>query len=139
MIWYLTLKFRQILILFFRGSLAIPSKHWEFVCHILRWKPTKILSLYYVWQCWVLVQIISEKVTAMKLAACPNWARIIFDATTCRQVPFSAVVISLVGDGPKTIDPVIISSCVDLEDKTSEMQMDGIVTKVRVASSQSKD
>ena len=35
------------------------------------------------------------------------------------------------GDGPDTIDPVIISSCVILEDETSETQVDGIVTKVR--------
>ena len=66
----------------------------------------------------------------MKLAACPNWAEIFFDATTRRQVPFSAVVISLMGDGPETIDPIIVSSCVILEDETSEMQVDGIVTKV---------
>jgi hypothetical protein len=26
----------------------------------------------------------------MKLAICPNWAEIFFDATTRRQVPFSA-------------------------------------------------
>ena len=78
----------------------------------------------------MLVQIISETITAMKLAACPNWAEIFFDATTRRQVPFLAVVISLMGDDPETIDPVIVLSCVILEDKTSETQVDGIVTKV---------
>ena len=67
---------------------------------------------------------------AMKLAACPNWAEIFFDATKCRQVPFLAVVISLIRDDPETIDPVIVLSCVILEDKTSETQVDGIVTKV---------
>jgi hypothetical protein len=72
---------------------------------------------------------------AMKLAVCPNWAEIFFDATTRRQVPFSAVVISLMGDGPKTIDPVIVLSCLILEDETLETQVDGIVTKVRAASS----
>ena len=78
----------------------------------------------------MLVQIISETITAMKLAACLHWAEIFFDATTRRQVPFSAVVISLMGDDPETIDPLIVSSCVILEDETSEMQVDGIVTKV---------
>jgi hypothetical protein len=38
---------------------------------------------------------------------------------------------SLMEDGPDRIDPVIVSSCVILEDKTSETQVDGIVTKVR--------
>ena len=94
-------------------------------------EPKKIPSLNFVQQCRVLVQIISETITAMKLAACPNWAEIFFDATTRCQVPFSAVVISLMGDGPETIDPIIVSSCVILEDETSEMQVDGIVTKVR--------
>ena len=79
----------------------------------------------------MLVQIISETITAMKLAACPNWVEIFIDATTCRQVPFSVVVISLMGDGLETIDPVIVSSCVILEDETSETQVDGIMTKVR--------
>ena len=77
----------------------------------------------------MLVQIISEMITAMKLAACPHWAEIFFDATTRRQVPFSAVVISLMGDDPETIDPLIVSSCVILEDETSETQVDGIVTR----------
>ena len=66
----------------------------------------------------------------MTLAACSNWAEIFFDATTHRQVPFSAVVTSLMGDDPETIDPLIVSSCVILEDETSETQVDGIVTKV---------
>ena len=59
---------------------------------------------------------------AMKLAVCLNWAEIFFDATTRRQVPFSAVVINLMGDEPDTIDPVIISFCVILEDEALETQ-----------------
>jgi hypothetical protein len=69
----------------------------------------------------------------MKLAVCPNWAEIFFDATTRRQVPFSAVIISLMRDGPESIYPIIVSSCVVLEDETSETQVDGIVTKVCVS------
>ncbi len=45
-------------------------------------------------------------------------------------MPFLVVIISLVGDGPKSIDPIIVSSCVVLEDKSSETLVDGIVTKV---------
>jgi hypothetical protein len=33
-------------------------------------------------------------------------------------------------DGPDSIDPIIVSSCVVLEDETSEKQVDGIVNKV---------
>jgi hypothetical protein len=77
------------------------------------------------------VQIVNETITAMKLAACPTWSVIFFDATMRRQVPFSAVVISLMGDGPETMDPVIVSSCIILEDEMSETQVDGIVSKVK--------
>ena len=66
----------------------------------------------------------------MKLAACPNWAQIFFDSTTRRQVPFVAVVISLMGDGPDSIDSIIVSLCIVLEDKTSEEQVNGIMNKV---------
>jgi hypothetical protein len=72
-------------------------------------EPKKIPSLNYVRQCRVLIQIIGETITAMKLAVCQNWAEIFFDATTCRQVPFLALVISLMGDGPESIDPIIVS------------------------------
>ncbi len=109
---------------------AIPSSILTLFAALYGKEPTQIPSLNYVRQCRVLVQIISETITAMKLAACPNWAQIFFDATTRRQVPFSAVVISLMGDDPETIDPVIVSSCVILEDETSETQVDGIVTRV---------
>jgi hypothetical protein len=67
-------------------------------------------------QCRVLIQIIGGTITAIKLASCPNWAEIFFDLTTHRQVPFSAVFISLMGNKPNTIDPIIISPCVILED-----------------------
>jgi hypothetical protein len=114
---------------------AIPSSIGTLSATLYGKEPKRIPSLNFVHQCRVLVQIVSETITAMKLAVCPNWAEIFFDATTRRQVPFSAVVISLMGDGPKTIDPVIVLSCVILEDKTLETQVDGIVTKVRAASS----
>jgi hypothetical protein len=110
---------------------SIPSSILTLFVALYGEEPDKIPSLNYVRQCRVLVQVICETITAMKLAACPNWAEIFFDATTRRQVPFSAVVISLTGDSPETIDPVIVSSCVVLEDETSETQVDGIVTKVR--------
>jgi hypothetical protein len=115
--------------------LAIPSSIMTLFAALYGEEPKKIPSLNYVRQCWVLVPIISETITAMKLAVCPNWAEIFFDATTRRQVPFSAVIISLMGDGPDTIDPIIVLSYVILEDKTLETQVDEIVAKVRAASS----
>ena len=66
----------------------------------------------------------------MKLAACPDWAQIFFDSTKRRQVPFTAVVVSLMGDGPDSLDSIIVSLCVVLEDKTLEEQVNGIVNKI---------
>jgi hypothetical protein len=109
---------------------AIPSSIGTLTATLYGDDPKKLPSLNYVRQCRVLVQIIGETITAMKLAACPNWAQIFFDSTTRRQIPFTAVVVSLMGDGPDSIDSIIVSSCVVLEDETSEKQVDGIVNKV---------
>jgi hypothetical protein len=109
---------------------AIPPSIGTLFATLYGKEPMKLPSLNYVCQCWVLIQIIGETITAMKLASCPNWAEIFFDSTTRRQEPFSAVIIRLMGDKPDTIDPIIFSSCVILEDETSEMQVDGIVDKV---------
>jgi hypothetical protein len=59
----------------------------------------------------------------MKLAACPDWAQIFFDLTTRRQVPFTAVVVSLMGDGPNSLDSIIVLLCFVLENETSEEQV----------------
>ena len=109
---------------------AIPSSIGTLFATLNDEEPKKLPSLNFVRQCRVLVQIIGETITAMKLAACPNWAEIFFDSTTRRQIPFTAVVVSLMGDGPDSMDSIIVSSCIVLEDETSEKQVDGIVNKV---------
>ena len=76
------------------------------------------------------MQIIEETITAMKLAASPNWAEIFFDSTTRQQVPFTADVISLMGDEHDSIEYIIVLLCIVLEDETLEKQVDGIVNKV---------
>jgi hypothetical protein len=110
---------------------AKPSSIGTLFATLYGQEPANIPSLNYVRQCRVLVQIVSKTITAMKLSACTNWAEIFFDATTHRQVPFSTVVISLMGDTPESINPIIVSSCVVLEDETLETQVDGIISKVR--------
>ncbi len=112
---------------------AIPSSIGTLFAMLYGKEPKKIPSLPYVCQCCVLIQIISETITAMKLDVCPTCAEIFFDATTQRQVPFLAFVISLMGDGPESINPIIVLSCIVLEDETSETHVDGIVSKVRAA------
>jgi hypothetical protein len=57
---------------------AIPSSIITLFAALYGEEPKRIPSVNYVRQCRVLVQIISETITAMKLAACPNWAEVLF-------------------------------------------------------------
>ena len=70
-----------------------------------------------------------ETITALKLARAPNWKQLWTDATTRRQIPFTALIIGLLGDDDK-IDPVVVSSCIFMENEKSETGAAGIVTKV---------
>ena len=60
---------------------AIPSSIGTLTATLYGDDPKKLPSLNYVRQCRVLVQVIGETITAMKLAACPDWAEIFFDST----------------------------------------------------------
>jgi flagellar biosynthesis GTPase FlhF len=91
--------------------------------------PSDVPSVNFVRQCRVVVEVIGETITALKLAAAENWDALWTDSTTRRQIPFAALVIGLLGDG-EAIDPVIVSSCIFMEDERSETQADGIVSKV---------
>ena len=46
------------------------------------------------------------------------------NATTRRQIPFTALIIGVLAESGD-IDPVVILSCIFMEDETSEMQVDG--------------
>jgi hypothetical protein len=76
----------------------------------------------------VLIQVIGDTITALKLGAADNWKQIFFDATTRRQVPFQAVIVALMTDGK--LDPVIVSSCIFMEDETAEKTVESIEDKV---------
>ena len=86
-------------------------------------------SVNFIRQCRVVVEIMGETVTALKLASADSWKQLWTDATTRRQIPFTALIIGLLGD-EEDIDPVIVSSCIFMDDERSETQADGIVDKV---------
>ena len=79
----------------------------------------------------MLVQIIGETITTIKLASQESWKQIFFDATTCCQVPFQAVIIGLMTNENK-LDPVVVSSCILMKDELAEKTVDSIVNKVRM-------
>ena len=67
--------------------------------------------------------------TAIKLAQAPTWMQLFTDATICRQIPFTALNIGILGDNNK-IDSVVVSSCISMEDEYTETAAHGIVSKV---------
>ena len=70
-------------------------------------------------------------IAAIKLAREDSWVQLWTDATTRRQIPFTALVIGLMGDGPDDkIDPIVVSSCIFMDDETSETCANGIIKKV---------
>lgn len=74
-------------------------------------------------------EVIGETIAAMKLADAPTWNQLWTNGTTRRQIPFTALVIGLMGED-EDIDPVVVSSCIFMEDEHSEMQADGIINRV---------
>ena len=88
-------------------------------------------SVSYVRSCRVIVEVIGETITAIKLARAATWDQLWTDATTRRQIPFTAVIIGLIGDDD-IIDPVVVSSCIFMENEKSDTGATGIVTKVSV-------
>ena len=109
---------------------AIPSNIGTLYATFNGKEPEELPSIGFVRQCRVIVQNIGETITAIKLAGADDWKQITFDATTRRQISFTAVVISLMSDG--VLDPVVVSSCVFLEDECSDTQAEGVVSKVSV-------
>ena len=64
------------------------------------------------------VEIMGKTVTAMKLGSpADSWKQLWTDATTRRQIPFTALIIGLLGD-EEDIDPVVVSSCMFMDDET---------------------
>ena len=107
---------------------AIPSTIGTLYETFYGEEPDELPSVNFVRQCRITVQIVGETITAMKLAGVDNWKEITFDATTRRQIPFQAVVIGLMTDG--VLDPVVVLSCIFLEDESSEVQAAGVAAKV---------
>ena len=77
-----------------------------------------------------MVQVVGETIAAWRLADAKEWRQIFMDATSRRQCAFQALIVGLMDDTGK-LDLVIVSSCIFLEDETSQTAFDSIVDKVR--------
>ena len=89
-------------------------------------------------ECRTIVQVCGETIAAIKLAQAPTWEQLWTDATTRRQIPFTALIIGLMGAGPDDkLDPIVVSSCIFMDDECSETCAAGIIAKVRSLTCQS--
>ena len=85
-------------------------------------------SVNFVRQCRTVLQTLNETLSALRLGKADTWHQLFTDGTTRRQIAFQNLVIALMEDGK--LDPVIVSSCMILEDETSETQVKSIVDMV---------
>ena len=92
-------------------------------------------SVNFVRECRATVEVMGETICAIKLGRAKTWGQLWTDATTRRQLPFTALIIGLLGDGvDNTIDPVVVSSCIFMQDETAETQAEGIIDRVSCVS-----
>ena len=93
-------------------------------------EPTDVPSAQFVWQVRAAVQVLGKTITAIKLANAPAeiWRQLFVDATTRGQTPFQTVIIGLMDNG--VLDPVVVSSCIFLEDESAETSVENMIAKV---------
>ena len=80
-------------------------------------------------ECWDVVRIVCETLTAMRLASSDDWKQLFTDATARRQQLFQTLIIGL-GTNDKVVDPIIVSSCIFFKDESYETTFDSIKGKI---------
>ena len=94
-------------------------------------KPDEVPSVNFVRECRVVVQVLGEIITAVKLISAEKWEQLWTDATSRQQTSFQALIIGVMGEDDN-IDPVVVSSCIFAEDEKSDTQANSILEKVSV-------
>ena len=85
-------------------------------------------SVNFVRECRVVLQNLNETLSAFRLGHADTWHQVFTDGTTRRQIAFQNIVIVLMEDG--NLDPVIVSSCMYVENETSERCAQSIIETV---------
>ena len=93
--------------------------------------PEAMPSVNFIRECRIKVEVIGETITALRLASSKSWDQLWTDATSRRQVPFTALIVGMLDDD-NNIDPLVVSSCIFMEDERAETQAAGIIEKVSV-------
>ena len=82
----------------------------------------------FIRECRTVLQNMNETLAALRLGKAESWHQLFTDGTSRRQIAFQNLVIALMENGK--LDPVIVSSCMVLDDETSENQVKSITDMV---------
>ena len=110
---------------------AIPSSIYTIYETLTDVETTEVPSVSFIRRCHTVVQVVGENIAAWKLADADSWREIFTDATSCRNCAFQALVVGIM-DENGLLDPVIVFSCIFLENDTSQTTFDTIVDKVSI-------
>ena len=108
---------------------AIPGSIMTVYTTLYGSRPDEVPSVDFVRRCRSVVQVVGETLAAWRLAESVDWRQIFTDATSRRQCAFQALIVGLMTEDG-SLDPVIVSSCIPLEDESAQTTFDSVVEKV---------
>ena len=110
---------------------AVPAILLTTSSTINQQKTAKVPLVNFVRECRVVVQIIGETIATIKLANTEKWGQLFTDGTTRRQIAFQNLVVGLM-DEEGQLDPIAVSSCIFLENETSEKQLESLLGRINL-------
>lgn len=108
---------------------AVPGSIMTVYTTLYGQAPDEVPSLSFVRRCRSVVQVVGKTLAAWRLAESVDWRQIFTDATSRRQCAFQALIVGLMTEDG-SLDPVIVSSCIFLEDESAQTTFETIVDKV---------
>ena len=109
-------------------SSAVPANIQTSCAAFISVEAEELPSVNFVRECRVVLQNLNETLSAFCLGNATSWHQVFIDGTTRRQIAFQNLVIALMEDGD--LDPVIVSSCMYMENETSERCVQSIIETV---------
>ena len=88
---------------------AVPSSIHTVYETLYLEAPDELPSINFVRECRVLVEVMGETITAIKLANASQWSQLWTDS------PFTALIIGVLAESGD-VDPVVVSSCIFIRD-----------------------
>ena len=108
---------------------AVPANIQTISAAMTGQEVTELPCINFVRQCRVVVQNLNSTLAALRLGEADEWHQLFTDGTSRRQIAFQNLVIAVMVDSK--LDPVIVSSCMFLEDEMSDNQVKSIVKQLR--------